>query len=593
MELFADNSRLIRGLKRARYKLRAWGRKIRALGAGMMGAGAAIAAPLAGAAKIFSSMGDRLGKLNRRTGMSVEALSELQFAAERSGASLEAVEKGVRRMQRSIYDLERGLSTSKDAFGDLGLTLRDLQGLSPEDQFMLVARRLRNVEDASRKAAIAQQIFGRSGTELLPLLDSVEDLRAKARELGLTIDTQSARAAERFTDVMSDVWRMVKRAGYEVGAALAPALEAFALNITAALKHVTEFISRNHELVVLAGQVAAGLVAGGAALIALGTAISGFGTVLGMVAAGLGAVGAAIGALLSPIGLTVAGLAALGTWFFKSSEAGQKAMNWLGNKFGTLAEWASDAFGTIKDLMAAGEYKAAARLMWAGIQRVWAEGTYKVKAIWEKMSHEVLKVWQNTIWALKSAWNEWTAFLKRGQENVTDWLARQMVSVWGALDANVDVEGIKGTLDRMHTSRMGDIEDERRASLAAVDAEWKARRAAAKKAHKDQLGNLSAEARAAKEAYREALRKARDTADESASEAVAAGVKTGQLRAGRLAAAGVTGGGGSVRGTFNAVAAWGLGTGNPMERTARASEKTAENTEEMKRDMKSQGMRYR
>ena len=595
MELFADNSRLIRGLKRARYKMRAWGQKVRAIGMSMMGVGSALAAPLAGAAKIFSSTGDRLGKLSKRTGVSVEALSELQFAAERSGASLDAVEKGVRRMQRSIYDLERGLSTSQDAFGDLGLSLRDLQGLSPEDQFMRIARRLRGVEDASKKAAIAQQLFGRSGTELLPLLDSVEGLREKAREMGLTIGGKSARAAERFTDVMGDVWRMVKRAGYEMGAALAPALEDVALRITEALKHVTEFISENHEMVIVVGQVAAGLLAGGAAMVALGTAISGLGSVLGMVASGLGLVGTLIGALLSPIGLVVAGLTALGTWFFRSSEAGQKAMNWLGDKFGELAGWASEALGVIKDAMAAGEYKAAARVMWAAIKQVWAKGSYEVKRIWENLSHAVLKAWQNTVWALKAAWNEWTAFLKKGQEKTTDWLARRMVEVWGVFDKSIDVDAVKSGLDRIHRGRMGDIEDERRAALGAVDEEWAARRKAAEKAHKDQLGKLKDEAQAARSEYHDALESARQKAAEGAAGSVASGVKSGRMAAAQLGAGGAAGGGGissSVRGTFSAVGAWGLGTGNPIERTAKASEETAENTKEMKRDMKTQGMRY-
>ena len=53
VELFADDSKLVRGLKAAQAKLKAFGASVRAMGTKMMGIGAAVAAPLAGAAKIL------------------------------------------------------------------------------------------------------------------------------------------------------------------------------------------------------------------------------------------------------------------------------------------------------------------------------------------------------------------------------------------------------------------------------------------------------------------------------------------------------------------------------------------------------------
>jgi len=47
-------------------------------------------------------------------------------------------------MQRSIYDAGRGLSTQTDALADLGLTFKDLDGLSPEAQFKLLLNRMAN-----------------------------------------------------------------------------------------------------------------------------------------------------------------------------------------------------------------------------------------------------------------------------------------------------------------------------------------------------------------------------------------------------------------------------------------------------------------
>ena len=75
-------------------------------------------APLVASAKLFIGYGDQVAKMAKRTGLSVEALSELQYAAGQSGVEVATLENGLRRMQRSIYDAGRGLSTATDGLSD-------------------------------------------------------------------------------------------------------------------------------------------------------------------------------------------------------------------------------------------------------------------------------------------------------------------------------------------------------------------------------------------------------------------------------------------------------------------------------------------
>jgi len=102
VELFADDSRLVRGLKRASARLRSWGRSITSMGARIAAAAAAVLGPMLGATKIFASAGDQLDKMSKRTGIGVESLSQLQYAAELSGSSLEDVGNAVQRMNRRL-----------------------------------------------------------------------------------------------------------------------------------------------------------------------------------------------------------------------------------------------------------------------------------------------------------------------------------------------------------------------------------------------------------------------------------------------------------------------------------------------------------
>lgn len=94
-------------------------------------AGAAILAPILKAVKAFSESGDTLGKMWRRTGLSVEALSELGLAAEQSPAGLETLEIGLRKMEKSITDAAGGSDAATKALARLRLSVA---GLGPARQ---------------------------------------------------------------------------------------------------------------------------------------------------------------------------------------------------------------------------------------------------------------------------------------------------------------------------------------------------------------------------------------------------------------------------------------------------------------------------
>ncbi|MCK4277529.1 MAG: hypothetical protein KAX78_13495 [Phycisphaerae bacterium] len=106
VELFADDSRLVRGLRAAERKIKAFGAGIRNLGLKMAGLGTAVLGPMLGAARAFSSIGDQVAKMAKRTGLSVETLSELRFVASQTGTQFESLEMGFRRMLGSVETIQ-------------------------------------------------------------------------------------------------------------------------------------------------------------------------------------------------------------------------------------------------------------------------------------------------------------------------------------------------------------------------------------------------------------------------------------------------------------------------------------------------------
>jgi len=181
----------------------------KAIGIGMVAMGGAIIAMGVASVKAYADMGDEVHKMSLRTGFATETLSRLKYAAGIGGASLADVEKAAKRMSTTILDAKDGLAETVRQLDRLGIAVEDFEGKSPEEQFMMLSEALSNVEDASERAAIAQKVFGRAGTALLPMLaDGTEGLRAmmtEAEKFAPIFDKEAAVAAATLTDQMGQL----------------------------------------------------------------------------------------------------------------------------------------------------------------------------------------------------------------------------------------------------------------------------------------------------------------------------------------------------------------------------------------------------
>lgn len=415
VEITANDSRLVKGLNAASAKLKSFGAGVQSTGLKMAALGAGILTPLLTSAKMFSDVGDALDKMSKRTGLSVEALSELSFAAEASGTSIEEIESAVRKMQKTIaaagdaseeardkMDSGQGgknkgalEDTADEAFSGskallkLGVTIDRLRALKPEDQFLLIARRLKEVADPTEKAALAMSIFGRAGTSLLPLLDDMDALRKEARRLGVVMSTEDARAAADLNDAFGRVQATLRSVVLTVGGTLAPLLTEIADYVAGVVSSFRAWLSHNQGLVVSLLKLG-GLIAGaGVAFVALGGAASAVGTVLGYLASVIGAV---FSAILSPIGLVVTGLAALAAYILYATGTGAKALKWLGEKFELLKDFALESFDGIKDALAAGDIALAAQILWLSLQVAWRKGVSVLQGYWLAFKESFLSI---------------------------------------------------------------------------------------------------------------------------------------------------------------------------------------------------------
>lgn len=175
-------------------------------------------ATAAGAAAVAAAVGfvaltkaaidnaDGLNDLSKSTGISVESLSQLQYAAQQSGTSLEELTAGFRKLNSNALDAAKGVKGPSEAFDQLNISAKNADGSlkSTEELLLQIADVFSQYEDGAAKAAIAQDLFGKSGAALIPFLNNgragVEALKKEADALGLTISGKTAAAADEFND---------------------------------------------------------------------------------------------------------------------------------------------------------------------------------------------------------------------------------------------------------------------------------------------------------------------------------------------------------------------------------------------------------
>lgn len=174
---------------------------------GALGVGLSAAA-FAGMVKGALDAADALNKLQQRTGLATEFLSQLQYAAKLADVSNESLATSMRKLNVSIA---QGLAGDKEkiaVFRQLGVTTADL-GQGTEAVMMKMADAFAKAGDGAGKQAISLALMGKAGDDMIPLLNggsaAIRDLMTEADRLGLTIGQDFAKKAEEFNDSITRV----------------------------------------------------------------------------------------------------------------------------------------------------------------------------------------------------------------------------------------------------------------------------------------------------------------------------------------------------------------------------------------------------
>lgn len=373
---------------------------------GAMVAGAAFTAAGAGIAfgvrRILNSADD-LAKMSQRIGISVEELSRLRHAAELSGTSFEGMTSAVRLLSRNMDEaFSSGSGQAFDAFQRLGVDLADAEGRMKSSSEVMgeVADRFAAMEDGAEKTALAMQIFGRSGTDLIPMLnqgaDALQRMKDEADELGLVITPEMAANAELFNDNLTRLQGVMTGLLTMVAADLAPVLADFTTWLVDMAKGFRDMDPWLQSAVTRFGVFAAVVAPLGAVLAVVVAGIAAIGVPVALAAAGITALTAAVVAFWPEI--RAAGAAVLE---FVSDAWVRFESAWDGivdkvNETGEAVwQFAEDLLSTFADL--------PAKMLQVGIDII--QGLWDgIKAKWDEVKEGIASIPQDI-------YNSFTSFL--------------------------------------------------------------------------------------------------------------------------------------------------------------------------------------
>jgi hypothetical protein len=172
---------------------------------------------------------DNTSKLARRLGLTYGELAGLSLAGNLAGVSVDTIGKAATKADIAFVKAAQGSAQAQAAFAGIGLSVEQLQGMSPAERFQTITDAIAALPTEAERARASVALFGKSGSELLPLFEGgANGIRAateEAERFGLALTNEQGQSVEDMNDAFTRAYSAIKGVVQQVVAYLAPALQ--------------------------------------------------------------------------------------------------------------------------------------------------------------------------------------------------------------------------------------------------------------------------------------------------------------------------------------------------------------------------------
>lgn len=382
--------------------------------------GGAIVGGLTGIVVSTANAADEIYDMSKKTGMSTEAVSKWAFALKQSGGDITTLQTAIRGMSNFIDGARQGQTAMVETLARLNMTVAEFNGLTPEQAFLKLGEAIAQIPDPMTRAAIAQDVFGKSGMAMLPVLSEgragLQGMFDEAERAGAVFSEAEAAMGDQFNDALGSLTAALQGAGKEIAITLIPTLIDMIGWIRDTVVAVKDWTQAHPQLtgflVKLAAVIGVVMSVLGPILIMLPGVVAAF-TAAGPVIA---AVGGAFAAIISPIGLAVVAIgaviaAAVALWY-----------NW-----DRVVAFLEELWERMKEAIAQTLQQIGANIMRAMEYIVWAFSNPwdAVKQAWDA-AKEYFRSWWETITGWFQAGWDFVANIVSQIGEAINWVGQQI-----------------------------------------------------------------------------------------------------------------------------------------------------------------------
>ena len=197
------------------------------VGTAIIGTTTAVVTGLTAYATKVASTADTIDKASQKVGMSAEEYQKWQYAAGLCGIESNKLDAIIKKQQTQFASAKKGNASLAETYRQLGL---DINSISSADKaFNGVIAALADMEDETQRNTIANELFGKTYTELAPMLNSgseaIADMKQECEDLGGVMSQDAVSAGASFNDMISRVQTAFGGIVNDIGSSLFPVLE--------------------------------------------------------------------------------------------------------------------------------------------------------------------------------------------------------------------------------------------------------------------------------------------------------------------------------------------------------------------------------
>lgn len=194
---------------------------------------------LASSTMDMSKTADDLLTLSTQTGLTTDQLQEFEYASELVDVSTDTLQGSLVKLTNNMQTAATGTGSAAEAFKTLKVKVADSQGhlKNNYDVFLQTIDALGKMKNETERDALAMDIFGRSATDLNPLIEAgsgrLKELAEQAHEVGYVVDNETLQSFGELDDAMQKLDKQGDAVKRSFAEALLPIITAFVDVITA------------------------------------------------------------------------------------------------------------------------------------------------------------------------------------------------------------------------------------------------------------------------------------------------------------------------------------------------------------------------